>query len=69
MFCIMDNGLMGFRILEIPDCGYIDITYVSQIKSISKRLLKVINSMTVKKKVKQRARESHRNAFEEEEEE
>lgn len=72
-------GLIGFmdmdlwRFLERMDklvaCGYIDTLHFARIKHISLRCLKWINSRVVKRKVKQRARESHRNSFEEEEEE
>ena len=71
-------GLIGFmdmdlwRFLERMDkltaCGYIDTLHFTRIKRISVRCLKWINSRVVKRKVKQRARESHRDVFEEEEE-
>ena len=73
-------GLIGFmdmdiwRFLErmdrLVDCCHIDTLHFARIKRISVRCLKGINSRVVKRKVKQRARESHRKVgFEEEEEE
>lgn len=72
-------GLIGFidmdlwRFLERMDrlvaCGYIDTLYFTRIKSISFKCLKRVNSRIVKRKVKQRARESHRKVFLEEEDE
>lgn len=72
-------GLIGFmdmdlwRFLERMDrlvaCGYIDTLYFARIKRISLKYLKRVNSRVVKRKVKQRARESHRKVFLEDEEE
>ena len=72
-------GLIGFmdmhlwRFLERMDklvaCGYIDTLHFARIKCISVRCLKWINSRVVKRKVKQRARESHKKVFLEEVEE
>lgn len=71
-------GLIGFmdmdlyRFLERMDrlvaCGYIDALHFERIKHISVKCLKWINSKVVKKKIERRARESHRNAALEEEE-
>lgn len=72
-------GLIGFmdmdlwRFLERMDrlvaCGYIDTLHFARIKRISVRCLKCINSSVVKRKIQQRARESHKKVLLEEVEE
>lgn len=57
------------RTSKYEACGYIDTLYFVRIKRISLKYLKRVNSRLIKRKVKQRARESHRKIFLEEEDE
>lgn len=72
MYCML--GMFDYRdwcreIDRIVACGYIDTTYVSRIKRVCKKLLKMINSKARTVKRLQRARESHRKQREVEESE
>lgn len=67
MFCINDSWLFGFKVYPVQPCGYINTTYVAQIKRVGKKALNMINSKAVRRRTHTRARESHRKTFEEEE--
>lgn len=68
MFWSTSDWLFGFKWYSIEPCGFIDTTYVTQIKRVSKKVLNMINSKVVRRKTHTRARESHRQLIEEEEE-
>ena len=66
MYCML--GMFDYRdwcrcMDRIAACGYIDTTYVSRIKRISKKLLRMINYKVKTIKRLQRARERHRKQF------
>lgn len=72
MYCML--GMFDYRdwrrcMDRIAACGYIDTTYASKIKRISKKLIKVVSCKVRTIKRLQRARESRRKPFEESEEE
>ena len=69
MFYIDDSWLFGFKVYPIQPCGYIDTTYVAQIKRVGKKVLNMINSKVVKKRTHTRTRESHSKVLEEVEDE
>lgn len=66
MFCIDDSWLFGFKVYPVQPCGYIDTTYVAQIKRVGKKLLNMINSKVVRRKTHTRARERHKKCFDDE---
>ena len=58
MFCINNSWLFRFKVYPVKPCGYIETTYVAQIKRVGKKVLNMINSKVVKKITHTRAHES-----------
>lgn len=72
MYCML--GMLDYRdwcrcMDRIAACDYIDTTYVSKIKRISKKLIKMVSYKVRTIKRLQRARESCMKSFEESEDE